>query len=179
MDEATMAKVRAKQVLRDSSIAPSTTSTNLDLTPSALALKFPNLFSNPNPPTPKILITTSLNSTLHSEAELFCTLFPNSNYIRRSAHRYSHKYSLREISKFSANREYTHVVMLREDQKKITGLTIVCLPIGPTFTFSVTNFVEGKRLPGHGRPTNHYPELLLKYVYYRWQLRVFLYVRLC
>ena len=161
-DEATMAKARAKQVLRESSVAPSTTSTNLDLTPSSLALKFPTLFSDVPPPMPKILITTNLNSTLHNEADLFCALFPNSNYIRRSAHRYSHKYSLREICKFSANRDYTHVVMLREDQKKVCGLTIVCLPAGPTFTFSVSNFIEGKRLPGHGRPTNHYPEHLLK-----------------
>jgi ribosome production factor 1 len=162
LDEATMAKVRAKRALRDSSAAPSTTSTNLDLTPSSLARKFPNLFSDAPPPMPKILVTTSLNSTLHDAAGVFCTLLPNSNYVRRSAHRYAHKYSLREICRFSANREYTHVVLLREDQKKVAGLTVVCLPAGPTFTFSVTNFVEGKKLPGHGRPTNHYPELLLK-----------------
>lgn len=152
---------REKRAQRDDSAAPSTTSTNLDLTPSSLYTKFPTLFTDVPPPTPKVLLTTSLNSTLHSEAELFCALFPNSTYIRRTNHRYGHKYSLREISRFAANREYTAVVMLREDQKQITGLTIVHLPSGPTFTFSVTNFTEGSKLPGHGNPTNHYPELLL------------------
>lgn len=60
---------------RASSIAASTTSTNLDLTPDSLSLKFPSLF-NDTPRTPKVLLTTSLNSTLHEEAHLLCTLFP-------------------------------------------------------------------------------------------------------
>lgn len=151
----------ARQRQRASSNASSTTSTNLDLTPTSLALKFPTLFSDEPPPTPKILVTTSINSTLHHEAQLLCTLFPNSNYIPRSAHRYGHKFSLREISKFATNRAYTSVVLLKEDYKKPTGLTIVHLPHGPTCHFSVANWVDGKKLPGHGNPTNHYPELIL------------------
>ncbi|TGO89561.1 hypothetical protein BPOR_0103g00070 [Botrytis porri] len=154
-DEETESRPRAV------SNAPSTTSTNLDLTPSSLALKFPTLFTDEPPPAPKILLTTSLNSTLHAEAHLLCTLFPNSNYVPRSAHRYGHKYSLREICKFATNREYTSVVMLKEDAKVPTGLTIVHLPSGPTCHFSIKNWVEGKKLPGHGNPTNHYPELIL------------------
>ena len=150
-----------QQRQRAPSNAPSATSTNLDLTPDSLALKFPTLFSDDPPPEPKVLITTSLNSTLHDEAQLLCTLFPNSTYTRRSAHRYSHKYSLREISKFAANREYTSVILLKEDSKKPTGLTVVHLPYGPTCTFSIANWVEGRKLPGHGNPTNHYPELIL------------------
>jgi ribosome production factor 1 len=150
-----------KQRPRAASNAPSTTSTNLDLTPSSLAIKFPTLFSDTPPPVPKVLLTTSLNSTLHDEAHLLCTLFPNSTYVPRSSHRYGHKFSLREISKFAANREYTSVVLLKEDSKKPTGLTIVHLPDGPTCHFSIANWVEGKKLPGHGNPTNHYPELIL------------------
>lgn len=163
-DEARQAareKKRERRARRDNSAAPSTTSTNLDLTPSSLAVKFPTLFSDLPPPTPKILITTSLNSTIHSEAELFCGLFPNSTYIPRSAHRYGHKYSLREICRFAHNREYTAVALIKEDQKKPTGISVVHLPSGPTFHFSITNWVEGKKLPGHGNATNHYPELLL------------------
>jgi ribosome production factor 1 len=151
----------SKQRPRASSTAPSTTSTNLDLTPTSLALKFPTLFSDEPPPVPKILLTTSLNSTLHNEAQLLCTLFPNTVYIPRSAHRYGNKFSLREISKFATNRQYTSVILLKEDAKKPTGLTIVHLPSGPTCHFSIANWVEGKKLPGHGNPTNHYPELIL------------------
>ena len=139
----------------------STRSTNLSLAPEALAAKFPTLFTSGPPPTPKILITTAINSNLHNEAEILTDLFPNSVYIRRTAHRYSHKFSIREISKFATNRNFTTVVVLQEDQKKPSGLTMVHLPVGPTFHFTISNWVEGKRLPGHGRATEHWPELIL------------------
>ncbi|KAJ5081361.1 Brix domain-containing protein [Penicillium alfredii] len=146
---------------RATSPTHSTRSTNLNLAPEALAAKFPALFSTEPPPTPKILITTSLNSTLHNEAELLTDLFPNSVYIRRTAHRYSHKFSIREIAKFASNRNYTTLLVLQEDQKRPSGLTIVHLPHGPTFHFTISNWIEGKRLPGHGRATDHWPELIL------------------
>lgn len=146
---------------RATSPTQSTRSTNLNLAPEALAAKFPSLFTEGPPPAPKILITTSLNSTLHNEAEMLTDMFPNSVYIRRNAHRYSHKFSIREISKFAANRNFTTVVVLNEDQKKPCGMTIVHLPIGPTFHFTISNWIEGKKLPGHGRSTEHWPELIL------------------
>lgn len=92
------ARIRAKRSQREPSAVPSTTSTNFDITPAALSAKFPTLFSNEPPPVPKVLITTSINSTLHKEARLFMSLFPNSEYIPRSGHRYSHKYSVREVT---------------------------------------------------------------------------------
>lgn len=147
---------------RATSPTQSTISTNLDLTPEVLAAKFPTLFGTENPPrVPKLLITTSLNSNLHHEAQLLTTLFPYSVYIPRSAHHYGHKFSVREISSFATNRNYTTLMVLKEDQKKPTGLTMVHLPAGPTFHFSISNWIEGKKLPGHGRPTNHFPELIL------------------
>ncbi|RAH68222.1 rRNA-binding ribosome biosynthesis protein RPF1 [Aspergillus aculeatinus CBS 121060] len=145
---------------RATSPSRSTKSTNLSLVPDALAAKFPSLFNLENP-SPKILITTSLNSTLHHEAELLTDLFPNSHYVRRTRHRFAHQFSIREISKFASNRNYTALVILREDQKKPTGLDIVHLPTGPMFHFSMSNWVEGKRIPGHGNATDHFPELIL------------------
>jgi ribosome production factor 1 len=135
------------------------TATNLDLTPEFLASKFPTLL-NP-PPAPKILITTSLNSTLHAQAQILTSFFPNSTYIPRSAHKYGHKYSVREISKFASNRGYTTLLVLMEDQKRPSGLDVVHLPRGPMFHFSISNWVEGKKLAGHGNPTAHHPELIL------------------
>lgn len=83
------------------SIAPSTTSTCLDLTPDSLSQDFKHLFVDEPPPFPKVLVTTSLNATIHKEAEDIAAMFPNSTYIRRSAHRFGHKYSVREIAKFA------------------------------------------------------------------------------
>ena len=84
----------------------STRSTNLDFTPETLAAKFPTLFSTDTPPVPKVLITTSLNSNLHKEADHLTSLFPHSVYIPRSSHRYSHKFSIREISSFATKYVY-------------------------------------------------------------------------
>lgn len=146
---------------RATSPTQSTRSTNLDLAPDALAARFPSLFSKEPAPAPKILITTSINSTLHDQAEVLTNFFPNSVYIRRTAHKYSHKYSVREIASFAANRNFTAMVVVEEDQKRVSGLTIVHLPVGPTFHFTISNWVEGKKLPGHGNPTGHWPELIL------------------
>jgi ribosome production factor 1 len=126
-----------------------------------LSKKFPDLFSDEPPRVPKILVTTSFNSTLHKEAEILTSWFPNSEYIWRSAHRYGHKYGVREICKFASNREYTVVLGLNEDQKKPNRLIIVYLPHGPMLTYSV-NWIEGNKLPGHGKTQGaYYPELLL------------------
>lgn len=98
---------------RATSPVHSTTSTNLECTPEALAAKFPTLFSTESAPTPKVLITTGINGTLHKEAESFTNLFPNSVYIPRSSHRYSHRFSVREISSFASNRNFTAVLVLK------------------------------------------------------------------
>lgn len=164
IDEATIPAAKPSPpktaTARATSPTRSTTSTNLDLTPDALASRFPSLFSTPTA-NPKILITTSLHSTLHHEAKLLTTLFPYSAYIPRSTHYYGHKYSIREIASFASIRGYTALLILKEDQKKPTGLTFVHLPHGPSFTFSISNWIEGKKLPGHGNPTDHIPELIL------------------
>jgi len=139
----------------------STTSTNFDLTPEALAARFPSLFTMEVDKIPKVLITTSINSTLHGQARLLTQLFPNSVYIPRSSHRYGHKFSIREISSFATNRNYTAVLVLNEDQKRPCGIDFVHLPQGPMFHFTISNWVDGKKIPGHGNPTNHHPELIL------------------
>lgn len=149
---------------RAPSEAPSvatTTATDLNLTPEALIQRFPTLFNPPADYEPKVLVTTSINATLHHEASLLTNLFPNSTYIRRSAHFHSYKYSIREISSYASTRNYTTLIVLNEERKRPSGLDIVHLPHGPTFHFSISNWVEGRKLPGHGNPTNHYPELIL------------------
>lgn len=145
---------------RASSPAAST-ATNLELSPEFLKQKFPAVFNPPE--VPKILVTTSINSTLHHEAEILASFFPNSTYIRRTAHAHAHKYSVREIAKFASNRAYTALVILMQAHhaKVPDGLDIVVLPSGPHFHFSVSNWVEGKKLPGHGVDQGFYPELVL------------------
>ncbi|WPH00695.1 ribosome production factor 1 [Acrodontium crateriforme] len=152
-----------KRPERAPSVAPSeapSMATDLNLTPESLMQRFPSLFSDKHAD-PKVLVTTSINATVHYEAQLLTTLFPNSTYIRRTAHAHAYKYSIREISRYATARGYTHLVIMSEEFKKPKGLDIVHLPIGPMFHFSISNWIEGAKLPGHGNPTNHFPELIL------------------
>ncbi|KAK3905826.1 ribosome production factor 1 [Staphylotrichum tortipilum] len=165
-DEERKEKAQRERAQRQPSIAPSTTSTNLELTPDALATQFKHLFSDEPPAMPKILVTTGINGTIHKEAEDFASFLPNATYIRRSAHRYGHKYSVREIAKYAKNRGYTALLVLHEDQKRPSQLSVCHLngedaPPGPTLTYTVRNYQPGKAILGHGNATNHYPELLL------------------
>jgi ribosome production factor 1 len=149
-----------REFSRAASVSASTISTVLDIAPEALLGKFPTLF-NP-PPNPKVLVTTSLNSTLHNQALEISGLFPNSTYVRRTAHRFAHKYSVTEIAEFASNRDFTTLIIVNEDQKIPCGLDIVHLPAGPMFHFTMTNWIEGKKLVGHGRAHGHNPELILR-----------------
>lgn len=125
---------------------------------------FPTLLPAPAPATPRILITTSRNCHVHQPAEELTQLFPNATYIPRG---HGSRFSIREICSFaaapaSAAREpFSHVVVVNEDRKLINALTIVVLPAGPTFHFSLTNYRPPARIRGHGRPTSHTPELIL------------------
>lgn len=159
LDDPTKNNESADPPDRAPSEAPST-ATDLNLTPEILMQRFPSLFSATEVE-PKVLVTTSINATIHWEAQLLTSLFPNSRYIRRTAHFHSYKYSVREISKYASNQAYTHVVVISEEFKKPKGLDIVHLPDGPMFHFSISNWVEGAKIPGHGNPTNHFPELIL------------------
>ncbi|KAL2270368.1 hypothetical protein VTJ83DRAFT_2552 [Remersonia thermophila] len=161
-------KKQRERAQRQPSLAPSavSVSTNLDLTPDSLAADFKYLFSDEPPAMPKILVTTGLNGTIHKEAQEIAACFPNATYIPRSAHRYAYKYSVREIAKFAKNRGYTALLVVHEDLKRPSQLSVIHLngedhPPGPTLTYTIRNFAPGKAIPGHGNATNHYPELLL------------------
>lgn len=200
-DEERLEKLQRLRAQRNPSIAPSTTSTNLDLTPDTLAIQFKNLFSDEPPSNPKVLVTTALNGTIHKEAQEIASVFPNgaylspggtgpchrlthcspATYIRRSAHRYGHKYSVREIAKFAKSklpsvkppchqttansapedRGYTSLLVVHEDQKRPSQLSICHLngeatAPGPTLTYTIRNYQPGKAILGHGNATNHY-----------------------
>lgn len=128
---------------------------------------FPTLSTGGDAPAPKVLITTSRYSHLHAPAEELTQIFPNSTYIPRGK-----KFSIKEICQFAAHPTttnpdgskrdpYTHLVVMNDHHKKPNALTIVVLPEGPTFHYSLTNYVPGKKIKGHGNATSHVPELIL------------------
>ncbi|CAI1726087.1 hypothetical protein SEUBUCD646_0O02570 [Saccharomyces eubayanus] len=112
---------------------------------------------NSNEP-PKIFLTTNVNAkkSAYEFANILIEVLPNVTFVKRKF-----GYKLKEISDICIKRNFTDIVIINEDKKKVTGLTFIHLPEGPTFYFKLSSFVEVKKIVGHGRPTSHIPELIL------------------
>ena len=113
--------------------------------------------SNSNEPQ-KIFLTTNVNAkkSAYEFANILIEILPNVTFVKRKF-----GYKLKEISDICIKRNFTDIVIINEDKKKVTGLTFIHLPEGPTFYFKLSSFVEVKKIVGHGRPTSHIPELIL------------------
>lgn len=107
---------------------------------------------------PKILITTNKHArkAAYEFSDLLLELLPNSNFVKRKE-----QFEMKEMAKFCSNRNYTDLVVINEDKKAVNGLTIIHLPEGPTFYFSISSLIESKKIRGHGNSTGHIPELIL------------------
>lgn len=107
---------------------------------------------------PKILLTTNANArkAAYEFADMLMEVLPNVTFIKRKR-----EFSMKDMSKFCSNREYTDLIVINEDKKNVNGITFIHLPDGPTFYFSITSLIPGKKIKGHGKATDHIPELVL------------------
>lgn len=112
---------------------------------------------NPGEP-PKILLTTNVNAKkkAYEFANVLIEVLPNVTFIKRKF-----GFKLKEIVDICNKRNFTDLVIINEDKKKVTGLTFMHLPEGPSFYFKISSYVEVQKIVGHGRPTSHIPELIL------------------
>lgn len=119
--------------------------------------EFNEFFNNLNSD-PKILLTTSekAKKAAYEFADILMDFLPNVTFVKRKQ-----EYNMKEMAKFCKNRDFTDLVVINEDKKKVTGLTFIHLPEGPTFYFSVSSLTDTKNILGHGRATDHIPELIL------------------
>lgn len=107
---------------------------------------------------PKALITTNVGAKKAADkfAEMLQEIIPDSTFIKRKP-----QFTIKHMAEFATNRDFTDLVILNEDKKQINGITFIHLPAGPTFYFSVSSVVYPEKIPGHGKPTSHVPELVL------------------
>lgn len=107
---------------------------------------------------PKILLTTNSNAkkVAYEFADILMEIFPNVTFIKRKR-----EYTMKDMAKYCSNRDFTDLIVINEDKKEVTGITFIHLPAGPTFYFSISSFVPGKRIADHGKATDHIPELIL------------------
>ena len=128
---------------------------------------FPTL-SRPPTAVPRILLTTSRFNHTHDQVEELSYLFPNTTYVPRpndlgivEMATVASKPTLPDPRTGITREPYSHLIIANIERKVIDALTIIVLPAGPTFRFTVSNYLPAKRISGHGRPTSHIPELIL------------------
>lgn len=107
--------------------------------------------------TPKLLITSSRwcsTITIKLIAELL-RVIPNTHYYKRRS------YELKQIVKYAKNQDFTAIIVIHDNRKEPNGMLLINLPDGPTAHFKLSSLVLGKKIKGHGKPTEHLPELIL------------------
>lgn len=107
---------------------------------------------------PKVLITTNSGAkkAAYEFADILTEFIPNVTFIKRKR-----EYLMKEMATYCSNRDFSDLIVINEDKKKVNGLTFIHLPEGPTFYFSVTSLTTTEKIKGHGRATSHIPELIL------------------
>jgi len=106
---------------------------------------------------PKVMITTSKDASKPclEFVTLLLQIFPNIHFYKRR------EFDLQDIVKFANNKEFTDLIVINENRKKPNALLLVHLPEGPTAHFKLSSFVAPEDIPGHGKTTDHRPELIL------------------
>ncbi len=108
--------------------------------------------------TPKLLVTTTrhCSGALQTFTEEFTDIFPNSTFVKRGT-----QFSVKRIIELAIKREYTDLLIVGEEKRKPSTLTVIHLPDGPTAHFKLSSAKLCKEISGHGRATAHQPELIL------------------
>ncbi|CAJ1028738.1 ribosome production factor 1, putative [Leishmania guyanensis] len=107
---------------------------------------------------PRTLITTGEHPCFRTKqlVKELLWLVPNSIYRPRKS------YTLKEITQFCCNREFTNLLVVTDRIKEPHNLIVSHLPEGPTATFRVSNFLSYAQLEDPAPRTEHYPELIFK-----------------
>lgn len=108
---------------------------------------------------PRVVITTGLKpSELSFDfVRQMLPVLPKSTYFERL------EAGIAEFAGKAAEKGYTDVLVIKEDREKLSTLTHVHLPNGPTAVYKISSFIPSKRIPGHGRCTGHEPEVILNH----------------
>ena len=106
---------------------------------------------------PKIMITTrpKCSKKLYPFIGDLMQLIPNSFYYPRESKQVT------EMIEDAMSKKFTHLLLLSEKNKECDGMLLTHLPNGPTAFLRLSSYKSGSKIPGHGKPTSHIPELIL------------------
>lgn len=110
-----------------------------------------------NEATPKIIITTNYKPTKRMIEFIkdLLKLVPNSYYYSRK------RYAIKKVIEYAKEKDFTDIVIINEDRKKLNAMTITHLPEGPTAHFKLSSVRLHNEMHGAGSVSNHKPEVIL------------------
>ncbi|EPX72967.1 brix domain-containing protein Rpf1 [Schizosaccharomyces octosporus yFS286] len=107
---------------------------------------------------PKLLVTTSKRASrkCYDFASELLDCFPNAEFRKRTGN-----IEIHEIAEAATKRGYTDLIVLNEDRKQTNALTLIHLPSGPSFYFTLSSIQSAQEISNHGRSSGHIPELII------------------
>lgn len=106
---------------------------------------------------PRVVVTTGIKYTAASLDFVvdFLPVCPGSTYFKREGS------SLSDFASKASGKNFTDILVVKEDKDKLSTLTHIHLPNGPSAVYKLSSFVPGKNISGRGRCTRHTPELIV------------------
>lgn len=66
------------------------------------------------------------------------------------------------MCQFAIEKDFTHVIIINEHNKKPYSLSIAVLPDQSTFEFRVKNYIPTYEIYNKGNPSSYHPEIIVK-----------------
>mmetsp|Transcript_1139 Transcript_1139/g.1749 ORF Transcript_1139/g.1749 Transcript_1139/m.1749 type:complete len:298 (+) Transcript_1139:194-1087(+) len=112
----------------------------------------------------KIMITTRPrpSSQLFTFIADLMMMMPNTFFYPRKT------FELKDITKWAAKKDFTHLIVLGEKNKKCNQMLLCHLPDGPTALFKISSIKHQHQISNHATTSFHTPEIILN----RFQTRI-------
>lgn len=106
---------------------------------------------------PKVIITTNYRPTkrMIDFIKDLLQLIPNSFYYSRR------KFAIKKVIEYAKEKDFTDIIVINEDRKKLNAMTMTHLPEGPTAHFKLSSVKLHSEIPGSGAVSRHKPEVIL------------------
>eukprot|EP00008_Paramoeba_atlantica_P003730 CAMPEP_0201485846 /NCGR_PEP_ID=MMETSP0151_2-20130828/9942_1 /ASSEMBLY_ACC=CAM_ASM_000257 /TAXON_ID=200890 /ORGANISM="Paramoeba atlantica, Strain 621/1 / CCAP 1560/9" /LENGTH=349 /DNA_ID=CAMNT_0047870169 /DNA_START=51 /DNA_END=1100 /DNA_ORIENTATION=- len=108
---------------------------------------------------PKVIVTTSRHASKHAKkfADHLAKVIPSGEYFNRRT------FTVKTMVTYAIKHNYTDLLVVNENKKKINRVLHCHLPDGPTACYKISSIKYGKEIPGHAKPTRHDPEIVLNH----------------
>lgn len=106
---------------------------------------------------PKVIITSSYKPTkiMYNFIVELLRVVPGSVYYKRK------NYELKKIIEECSSKEFTDLIIVNEDHKKLNAITHIHLPYGPTAYYKLSSVKLSSDIPNCGKPIDVKPEVIL------------------